>query len=117
MGEKKETTKKHRAFKTTMKKSLRNGLKDAPGFDPELSFILGNVFLRRYLSVYDADKRRVGFAEALHPSNDDPIDIKSQVEDLNKQIQDAKKDDSKVSKSVLGGDETPSSGGKLEALE
>jgi len=31
-------------------------------------WILGDVFLRRYYSVYDFEKKQVGFAEAVHPT-------------------------------------------------
>ncbi|KAJ3331058.1 hypothetical protein HDU76_004177 [Blyttiomyces sp. JEL0837] len=34
--------------------------------------ILGDMFLRRYYSIYDWEGERVGFAQALHPSSLDP---------------------------------------------
>jgi len=44
-------------------------------------FILGEPVLRKYVSVYDAKEKRVGFAKALHVGNedeyfpDDPIEV------------------------------------------
>ncbi|CAB05013.2 Peptidase A1 domain-containing protein [Caenorhabditis elegans] len=40
---------------------------DASGFGPSVT--LGNIFIRRYCSVFDVGNARIGFADAIHPNS------------------------------------------------
>lgn len=57
----------------------------------EDAIILGNIFLKRFLSVYDVKNRKVGFAKAVHSSSDVTPDISSQIDELNQEIEAAMK--------------------------
>ncbi|XP_065206092.1 cathepsin E-B-like [Planococcus citri] len=70
-GEKYTLEGKDYTFKFLYKKNeCRVAFTISPGSDGD-TWILGDIFLRKYYSVYDMDHHAIGFAESIHPLKTD----------------------------------------------
>lgn len=61
---------------------------DASIATPRKRVILGGTFLRKFVTVYDYDKKAVDVAEADHGDHDKPIDVVNEFPALKKQYED-----------------------------